>query len=202
MDPLPHVSLAVAAPIALLCLAIGLRAGSAIARRRCRALSRELADRELALLDARRAIADATRAAALEGRRSAALRLALERAGLARSRVRTVERTLEAERRRHLRELADARLELVRSRDTARRAAALARRATSRLRRPMRVPDPAGPPGRRDAVTRVSERDSARLSRLVPSNEPRRSDAVRNLPLDTAPWRRGPPTPPERPSGV
>ena len=202
MDSLPHVPLLLAVPLALACLAFGGWAGSALARRRSRTLSRALAERELALLDARREVADARRAAALEGRRGAALHLALKRTGVAQARVRTLERALDAERRRHFRESAGLRLRAVESRGVARRAAALARRATSHLRRlelatpgvqtivarepksygagdvhTVRVVDQASVEARRDAVSRVSNRDSARLSRLAPSNEARRVEA-------------------------
>ena len=198
MDLSPLVSLVAAVSVGLGCLAAGASVGAALSRRRRRALSRSLAERELALLDARAAATRAERAAALEGRRGAALRLALKRLSIAEARARATEDRLETERRRHFRELAALRVRAEESRGVARRAAALARNATAHLKRleatapgvqtivarepksygaggvhTVRVVDQASADARRDAVSRVTNRDSARLARLAPSNETR-----------------------------
>ena len=200
MDLSPHVPLVTAVAVALACLALGAWAGASVSSGRRRTLATRLADRELALLDARTAVARAERAAALEGRRGAALRLALERLGIARAGVHDAREALESERRARYRESAALRLEREQARDVARRATALARRATSELRRletsapavqtivahepksygaggvhTVRVVDQASTDARRDAVSRMTNRDSARLARLAPSNEARRA---------------------------
>ena len=200
MDLSPHVVLVTAVSVAAACLGLGVWVGTALSRRRRRALSRSLAERELALLDARTALSRAERGAALEHRRGAALRLALKRLGLAESRVREAEATLRGRERLHFRQLAAARLEAEESKRVARRAAALARAATVHLKRleatvpgvqtivarepksygagdvhTVRVVDQASVDVRRDAVSRVTNRDSARLARLAPSNEARRA---------------------------
>ena len=201
MDSSLHVPLVIAALVALGGAVGGVWVGVRLARSRRRELSRRLAERELALLDARAETDRATRVAALEGRRGAALRLALKRQGLAEARARAAAAALEALRRSHYREMAALRLSAAESRDVARRAAALARGATAHLKRleaaapavqtivahepksygvggvhTVRVVDQSSADARRDAVSRVSNRDSARFARLAPSNEPRRAE--------------------------
>ena len=127
--------------------------------------------------------------------------MAVERASLAEARARAARDALATQQRVHFRELAALRLGVEESRAVARRATALARRAAARLERleavtpavqtivarepksygaggvhTVRVVDQASAEARRDAVSRVSNRDSARLARLAPSNEARRPE--------------------------
>lgn len=184
--------------LALVSAALGLGIGafiaSRLARRTRRTLERDLARRELDLLDAR-AIARAD-GDGPQDRSRAVLELALRKLQLAQHRIARLDGVLNAQERRHESRLRTLAADAGRARRQARSAVRIARTAAAHLKRleaaskvtqtitardpksygagdahTVSVVDQQTLEARRQVAARVSHRDSARLATLRPSNE-------------------------------
>ncbi len=174
-----------------------------LGKSRRRTLQKTLAERELALLDARAEGQRAKELATLDTKRESVLAMAMGRLKAAEERNAQLESGLLAERKRHKTEVAMLTVAATESRLVARKAAETARKAAAHLNRlesvtpatqtiqahepksygsgeahTVSVVDQATVEARRDAIARMSHRDSALLSRLRSSNETRSQQRI------------------------
>jgi len=172
--------------------AIGAFVATRLARRQRRTLERELARRELDLLDARAG----ARAPVDERRARSVLELALRRLRIAQHRIVRLDGVLSAQERHHESRQQALRADVSRARRQARSAVRIARTAAAHLQRleaasrvtqtitardpksygsgdahTVRVVDQQTLAARHEVAAPVSHRDSARLATLRPSNE-------------------------------
>ncbi len=186
------------------CLISGLLIGFLLGSRRSRRSRRELLKTvnatNLELLDVKTERNQLIRREGQNIRKDKLLRLSLQRLQQANSQITRLTGTVRTQERHHYILKSRLRLGIVEAREQTKRAATIAARATSHLRRlesaspvtqtittpppksyghgetvTVSVVDQHSPDVRRDAVTRVSNRDSVRLTRLQSSNEGHRN---------------------------
>lgn len=180
----------------LVCLLIGFALGSRRGRSARRRALRDLNAQSIELLDARSSLHRLENYAAQQQRRDRLLKMTLRKLQEARASTGQVEQLLEQEKRQNYTRVSRLRLDLVEAREAAERFEGIARQATAHLQRlekaspvtqTIEAPEPksygTGEPVTvsvvdqarldtpSDAVMPVSNRDSARLTRLRSSNE-------------------------------
>jgi hypothetical protein len=178
------------------CLLVGFALGARRARKVKRRVLQELNAQSLELLDTRSSLNALEHYTAQQGRRDKLLKLALRKLKETNDRCRSMALLMARQNRKHYMEMSRLRLRAVESRETAIKAAAIARQATAHLKRlenaspviqtieapapksygtgdpvTVSVVDQARADAPRDAITPVSNRDSARLTKLHSSNE-------------------------------
>lgn len=194
MNLLPHIAIACA--IACTCLLIGFALGARRGRSVRRQCLRETNAQSLELLDAKASLSSLEHYASQQERKDKLLKMTLRKLQQANARNQEMNDTLATLKNQHYSEMARLRLEAVESHEKAVKAANMARQATAHLQRleqaspvtqTIEAPEPKSY-GTGDAVTvsvvdqarldtpddapiPVSNRDSARLTRLSSSNE-------------------------------
>ena len=182
------------------CLLSGLLLGYAIGSRRSRRSRRELQQslnsQSLDLLDIKSEHGRMRKLLGQSQRKDRLLKLVLRRLQLADTQVSRMADSVQAQEHQHYIQRARLQMVAVTSQEKARRATRIAQRATRHLKRlelaspatqtitapepksygqgesvTVSVVDQQSPDNRHDAVSRVSNRDSARLTKLRPSNE-------------------------------
>ncbi len=184
------------AAIGVICLLLGYALGLRRSRALRRRVLRQFNDQSLALLDANAALSSLQNYTSQQGRKDNLLKLVLRKLNQANQRCEKLQQKLVQQNNRHYVQLARLRLRAVEFQETARKAAGIARRATAHLRRleqaspvtqTIEAPEPksygTGDPvtvsvvdqahldNPREVIAPVSNRDSARLSKLHSSNE-------------------------------
>ena len=184
------------AALGTVCLLVGYSLGSRRARRVKRRVLQELNQQSLDLLDARASISALKHSASQQLRKDNLLKLTLRKLQQANARSQNLTQLLARQNRTHYGELARLRLSAVDSHGKAVKAAEIARQAMIHLKRLERassvtqtieVPSPksygigqavtvsvvdqARPGGSSETIKPVSNRDSARLTKLRSSNE-------------------------------
>lgn len=182
--------------LAILCLFIGYCLGARRARVIKRRVLRDLNSQSLDLLDARSSLQSLEHYASQQERKDNLLKLTLKKLQQAETQCREMKETLARENRKYYVDTARLRLDAVESRESAINAAEVARRATAHLKRleqassatqTIVAPEPksygAGEPVTvsvvdqarletpHDSIMPVSNRDSARFTKLQSSNE-------------------------------
>lgn len=175
---------------------LGYLVGSRRARRVKKRVRQQLNSQSLDLLDARSQVLQLQDEVSEIPRKDRLIQLALSELKVAEENVAELQRTQAKQEKRHFLELSRMRLHAVEARDMARKAADIAKTATLHLRRieeaspvtqTIEAPEPksygTGDPvtvsvvdqgrldGSAEAIAQVSNRDSARLTRLHSSNE-------------------------------
>jgi len=185
------------------CLIIGILLGFTLGSRRARRTRREIQQafnsQSLELLDIKSEHSRLKKKLAQSPRKDRLLRLVLRRLQEAEAEVASASSTVQSQERRHYIERARLRMIAVNTQEKAKRATLIALRATQHLKRleqaspstqTITAPEPKSygqgesvtvsvvdqhtPNTRQEAVTRVSNRDSARLAKLRSSNEGQR----------------------------
>lgn len=180
----------------VLALAAGYFIGTRHARRQKRLMLRELNQKSLDMLDVKSDHAKLTKFLGQTKRKDRLLKLALKQLKEANSRAEMLQTRVNRIEKQHYIKTSRLRLHATQASEKARRAAAIAARAASHLKRleenqpstqtinapppksygqgaavPVAVVDQHSPSAQREAIKRVSNRDSARLTQLRPSNE-------------------------------
>lgn len=182
--------------IAILAGLLGFIIGARRSRKVKSRVLQQLNVQSLELLDTKSSLSQLKKYAAKHQRKDRLLKLTLDKLQQANRKVAVLENQSQAKDKKHYIELARSRLHAVESRDVAVKAAAIAKKATVHLKRleaaspitqtieahqpksygngdpvTVSVVDQARIDGTAEAVIKVSNRDSAKLSKLLSSNE-------------------------------